>query len=96
MVGRCDAHHFDLGLAPVITMGGRQTDAMSGAEQSLDLTPINTGLVAGIGGSIGAGPGRIAIDARYQRYLFPLSSGDGGGDVKSSHQVMVMAGYAFP
>jgi hypothetical protein len=86
--------HFDLGPAPVITMGGRQTDSMTGAEQALDLTPINTGFVAGIGGGIGAGPGRIAIDARYQRYLFPLSSG--GDDVKSSHQFMVTVGYAFP
>ena len=88
--------HFDLGPVPVITMGGRQTDAMSGAETALDLTSGNLGLVAGVGGGLGAGPGRLAIDARYQRYLFPLSSRGGDGDVKSSHQFMLTVGYAFP
>ena len=88
--------HFDLGPVPVITMGGKQTDAMSGAEKSIELTSGNLGLVAGIGGGIGAGPGRLVIDARYQRYLFPLASGGGDGDVKSSHQFMLTVGYAFP
>lgn len=99
--------HLDLGAEAALTLGGGNTPPGGEFERFDDLLPFNVGVVAGLGVEFDAGPGKITVDARYKRWLVPLTGsltdedppsglGTPEQDVKSSHQVVVGVGYAFP
>jgi hypothetical protein len=90
--------HLDLGAELALTLGGGATPPGGAFERFDDLSPFNFGPVGGVGLEFPAGPGKIAIDFRYKRWIAPLTSSDGEASIqsRSSHQVVIGVGYAFP
>lgn len=89
--------HFDLGGELVMSLGGSSVDKMTGDKSQLDMTPGNLGPVVGAGVEIGAGPGRVTIDFRYKRWIIPITNNDDESlRLKSTNQVVLEVGYAFP
>jgi hypothetical protein len=97
--------HLDVGPELVLGLGGSSKDAMTGDESKVaNLNPANIGGVLGAGIEVGPlGPGRITFDIRYKHWLSTLTNGQGvledgqsADKLKSSHQIVLQAGYAFP
>jgi hypothetical protein len=96
---------LDLGPEAALGLGGGSTPAGGSFERDDDLIGINFGLFGGLGLEIPVGPGKIAFDLRYKRWLVPIKSVDMGPPssvedplrkITPSHQLMLTAGYAFP
>jgi len=90
--------HLDLGAELALTLGGGKTPPGGAFERFDDLSPFNFGPVGGLGLEFGAGPGKIAIDVRYKRWIAPLTASEGDPPIqsRSSHQLSIGVGYAFP
>lgn len=102
LLPRTTKFHFDLGVDAAVGLGGGASTPDAAFARFDDLVPVNVGPVAGLGFQIGAGPGRIAVDVRYKRWLLPITDGNSNSfgsndqEIRPSHQVMATVGYAFP
>ena len=92
--GERSKFHLDVGPELAIHLGSVDKVAK---DEAIDLKPLNFGVVVGLGFEVGAGPGRITIDARYKRWAIPLRDGTETIEkITTDHQVMLAVGYAFP
>jgi len=99
--------HLDAGPTAALTLGGGMTPTDGSFQRFDDLLPFNIGAVLGAGIEFPAGPGRITLDVRYQRWVLDLTGSldsenpmpgfsNGSSAIGASHQVFAMVGYAFP
>ena len=100
--------HLDAGAELAIPLGGTRSFDAGGADlQFSELLPMNFGGVIGAGLEIPVGVGAITLDVRYKHWVLDVTGTTTSGEpteglggtnkhVSSSHQIALVAGYAFP